>query len=244
VLSGVITASAIALTLLFLTPLFHDLPLAVLAAIIVVAVTGLLDFAEPLHTLKVRRSDFAAWALTFGATLLIDVEVGIAVGAAFGLLAFIQRSAQPHITELGRVKGTDRLFRNVDRFETAGDPGIFLARIDGPLYFANAKFIRDWFLDHVHENPDCRTVIIDASAISDMDSSSVRSMRELEERLEARGIALHLAAIRGPVKDVLARSGTWAESRAIAHADVATAVQEVAGEDSPLRLRDPGERNG
>ncbi len=244
VVSGMVTASAIALTLLFLTPLFRDLPSAVLAAIIVVAVAGLIDLAEPRHTLKVRRSDFAAWALTFGATLLIDVEVGIAVGAGFGLLAFIQRSAQPHITELGRVKGTDRLFRNVGRFETAGDPTIFLARIDGPLYFANAKFIKDWFLDHLQESPACQTVIIDASAISDMDSSSVRSMRELEERLEARGIGLHLAAVRGPVKDVLARSGTWRESRAIAHADVATAVAEVAAEGSPLRTPASDERMG
>jgi SulP family sulfate permease len=235
VLSGVITAAAIAITLLFLTPLFHDLPTAVLAAIIVVAVTGLLDFGEPRHTWKVRRSDFFAWLLTFGATLLIDVEVGIAVGAGFGLLAFIQRSAQPHITELGRVRGTDRLFRNVDRFDTEEDPTILLARIDGPLYFANAKFIRDWFVDHVQAHPDCRTLIIDASAISDMDSSSIRSMRELEERLHARGIDLHLAAVRGPVQDVLARSGTWQESRATAHADVATAVRAVAGPDSALR---------
>ena len=207
----------------------------VLAAIIVVAVAGLLDFAEPRHTWKVRRSDFLAWLLTFGATLFIDVEVGIAVGAAFGLLAFIQRSAQPHITELGRVRGTTRLFRNVDRFATEEDPTILLARIDGPLYFANAKFIRDWFLDHVQGHPDCRTVIIDASAISDMDSSSIRSMRELEERLDARGIDLHLAAVRGPVKDVLARSGTWQQSRATAHADVATAIGVVAGPGSPLR---------
>ena len=235
VLSGVVAAVAIAITLLFLTPLFHDLPTAVLAAIIVVAVAGLLDFAEPRHTLKVRRTDFFAWLLTFGATLLIDVEIGIAVGAAFGLLAFIQRSAQPHITELGRVRGTNRLYRNVDRFDTREDPTVLLARIDGPLYFANAKFISDWFVDHVGAHEECRVVIIDASAISDMDSSSIRSMRELEDRLHARGIELHLAAVRGPVEDILGRSGAWQRSRTTAHADVATAVQVVTAAGSPLR---------
>ncbi|MEX2621008.1 MAG: carbonic anhydrase [Egibacteraceae bacterium] len=141
-MASLITASVVALTVTFLTPLFFHLPRAVLAAVIVVVVAGLVDLDSARHAWRVRRSDAAVLGLTFAATLLIGVEPGIATGVAASLAMLLWRTANPHTAELGRVTGTAR-FRNTDRYPTRTDPTVAILRIDGPRYFASAKRFDD-----------------------------------------------------------------------------------------------------
>lgn len=135
-LASIISAGLILLTLLFLTPLFYYLPNAVLASIVVVAVSGLIDFKGARHFFKIRTADGWTWMLTFIITLTLGSEKGILAGAAFSLLLFIWRSAHPHTAELGYIE-KEKVFRNVKRFPEARIfPGVLILRVDAPLYFA------------------------------------------------------------------------------------------------------------
>ena len=114
-LASIVTAALVLVTLAFLTPLFHDLPRAVLGAIVVVAVIGLVDFGEARHLWAVRPADGATWAITFLATLVIGIEPGILIGVATSLGLFVVRSAFPHVARLG-WNADEALWRNVRRY--------------------------------------------------------------------------------------------------------------------------------
>jgi sulfate permease, SulP family len=235
--ASLVTAAVVAATALVLTPLFFHLPKAVLAAIVVVAVLGLVDRHTPLAAWRARRSDGVAVALTFVTTLLLGVEPGLAAGVVFSLGAFLWRSARPHTAELGRVPCTD-LYRNVARYEVLTDPSVLVLRADGPLYFANAERLEDQVLDTVEHREAIRTVVLDAGAISDTDADGAHALGRLRERLGDRGVALHLATVRGPVRDLLARAGVWAGFAAAGavHRDTAAAVAVLdLAPSSPLR---------
>jgi sulfate permease, SulP family len=242
-MASLITAAVVALTVAFLTPLFHSLPRTVLAAIIVVAVIGLIDVKAARRAWRVKRSDAAVLIITFAATLLIGVEPGIAIGVAASLGLVVWRTANPHTAELGRVPGTDRL-RNIARYPTRTDPQVALLRIDGPLYFANTKFIEDRITALVHDRPALRGVVLDCSAVTDMDMAGEHALAELDQRLADLGITLHLATVRGPVRDILRRAGLWeglAPGRI--HPGIPAALDAIGvPPDSPLRRRDADER--
>lgn len=223
--ASLVTAVVVAATALVLTPLFFHLPKAVLAAIVVVAVLGLVDRRTPLTAWQARRSDGVAVGLTFGATLLLGVEPGLAAGVIFSLGVFLWRSARPHTAELGRVPCTD-LYRNVERYEVLTDPSVLVLRVDGPLYFANAERLEDQVLHTVDNRGAICAVVLDASTISDTDADGAHALGRLRERLRDHSVALHLATVRGPVRDLLTRSGVWngfVESDAV-HRDIAAAV--------------------
>jgi sulfate permease, SulP family len=240
--ASVVTAAVVALALAFFTPLFFHLPRAVLAAIIVVAVASLVDVAGARRTWRVKRADAVALGATFLGTLLIGVEPGLAIGIAVSLALFVWRTANPHTAELGRVEGTT-LLRNVERFPAVGDPGVAVLRIDGPLYFANAKFVEDR-LGELAGRPDLSAVVLDFSAITDLDTSAEHTLRELRHNLAEAGIMLRLATVRGPVRDVLHRSGLWDDLGPNSICPSVEAALEDLGvpDTSPLRRVGPDER--
>lgn len=207
-LAGVFTASVVAVALLLLTPLLRGLPRASLAAIIVVAVFGLIDRELPRELWRVRRRELPVLALTFAATLGLGVTTGLVLGVAASLLLFVVRTTRPHTAVLGRLPGTT-VYRNLRRFPDAEPvPGLVLVRLDAQLYFANAAFLRETLLRLVDEAPPpVRAVIVDASSIHDVDVSALESLREVHRALAARGIGLHFADVRGPVRDLLSRAG-------------------------------------
>ncbi|GIJ79165.1 sulfate permease, SulP family [Micromonospora phaseoli] len=234
-LATVFTALMVALTALFLTPAFHHLPKAVLAAIVVVAVLGLIDRRAAVTAWRTRRSDGLTLALTFLVTLMFGVEPGLAAGVAFSLSVFLWRSARPHLAELGRVPDTDT-YRNLDRYAgLVTDPRIAIVRVDGPLYFANAQLLEDRLLALAEQRDALEAVVLDASAISDTDVDGAHAVAELHQRLAARGVALHLATVRGPVRDLLARAGVWQPVYAAGHVhrDVTAALAAVGGPPGP-----------
>ncbi|MDM4718755.1 sulfate permease [Micromonospora sp. WMMA1363] len=221
-----VTAAVVALTAVALTPAFYHLPKAVLGAIVVVAVLGLVDFKGAMTVWRARQVDGLTLVLTFLVTLWLGVEPGLAAGVAFSLGVFLWRSARPHTAELGRVPGTS-LYRNLARHgELATDPRVGIIRMDGPLYFASAQSLKDRVLGLADERKELTAIVLDASAISDIDADGAHALADLRDRTADRGVALHLATVRGPVADLLDRAGMWRALRAAGrvHRDVAAAV--------------------
>jgi sulfate permease, SulP family len=205
--ASLITAAMVAVSALALTPLFTYLPRAVLAAIVVVAVVGLVDVQGARRAWRTDRWDFATLAATFAATLLLGVELGIGLGIAASLLLLVARSTRPHITEIGLVP-TSGHFRNVARFDTTTDPRVLLIRVDAALLFATAPAVHRR-VEQLCAARDARlrAVVLDCSAVSDIDGDGAHVLDDVSRLLDERGVSLHLATVRGPVRDALGRTG-------------------------------------
>ena len=206
-LASVITAVLVILTLLFFTPLFYYLPNAVLAAIVMFAVYSLIDLREPVRLFKIKKADGWTLLITFAATLFIGIEQGILVGVALSLALFIWRSAYPHTTEIGYLPEED-VFRNVNRYpETQTFPNTLIARVDRSLYFANTAFWENWLNAATLNRPDLRYLILDFSAVNDLDAVALETLEDLIESLEERDVELHIAGMKGPVRDIVEKAG-------------------------------------
>lgn len=225
--ASLITAASVALTVMFLTPLFADLPKAVLAAVVVAAVARLIDVQGARQLFSYRRLDAAVWASTFAVTVLVSVEIGLAAGIAASLLVFVGRASRPHMAELGRLPGTDA-WRNRLRYEVELDPRALVVRVDGPLFYASAQAVRDRIDELVSDRRDMVGIVLDASAVTDLDSDGIHMLQQLTEDLAATGLGLALATVRGPVRDLIARAAP--DLSANICPDIATAVAHVTGE--------------
>ncbi len=233
-LASIITAGTLVVAVLWLTPALHHLPKAVLAAVVIVAVASLIDVSDAIDTFRTRRVDAAALAVTFLATLLIGVEPGLAIGLIFSLVTVLHRAANPHTTELGRVEGTAE-YRNVNRWPTTTSQRCALLRVDGPLFFANTKALEDRIAALVADRPAVNTVIIDASAIGDLDTNGAHLLHELDDDLATSGVTLRLATIRGPVRDVMHRAGIWDHMANRIHPSIPAAIAAAEPDSSLLR---------
>jgi len=207
-IASIISAAIIALTVLFLTPLFYYLPSAVLAAIIMVAVAGLFDAAEIKHLWKTDRRDLSMLLVTFFATLALGIEEGIAVGVVLSLVLVIYSSTKPHSAELGQL-GSTKNFRNINRYEEANrEDEILIYRYDSSLYFANVEHFQDSLFSKIEQRGEkLELVILDASAIHSIDSTGVHVLSEVIKDLRQRRIAFFIAGAIGPVRDKLKKCG-------------------------------------
>jgi SulP family sulfate permease len=203
--AGAFTAVGIALATLTLTPLLFFLPKAVLAATIIVAVLSLVDLSILRRAWAYSHADFLAVAVTILVTLVIGVEAGVSAGVGLSVLLFLWRTSRPHIAEVGRVPGTEH-FRNVNRHKVETDPAILTIRVDESLYFANARYLEDYILDRAAGCPDLRHVILQCSAVNDIDLSALESIEAIDHRLASMDVTLHLSEVKGPVTDKLART--------------------------------------
>jgi len=204
-MAGVFTAGGIAAAALLLTPLFHQLPKATLAATIVVAVLSLVDLKGLKRTWTYSKADFSASAATILLTLSVGVEAGVVAGVALSILLFLARSTRPHMAVVGRVPGTEH-FRNILRHQVETDPSILSVRVDESLYFANARWLEDRLYDMAVSDKAVRHVILMCSAVNDVDASALESLEALADRLKDAGVTFHLSEVKGPVMDKLARS--------------------------------------
>ncbi len=206
-LAGIFSAAIIALTLLFLTPLFYHLPTAILASIVIVAVSGLFDWKEARFLWRVDRRDFAMMMVTFVATLGLGIEQGILVGVAASLIVVIHRSSRPHVAIEGRLPGSST-YRNIARNPQAETrDGIVVFRMDDSLYFANVTYFKESIEELDEQDDALGAVIINAFPINRIDSTAVHALRELVEDLQRRGIELFVSGMKGPVRDVLEKAG-------------------------------------
>ncbi len=206
-LSNLASALVVALTLIFLTPLFVYLPNAALAAIIVVAVSGLLNLTEVRFLWRTDRLDFYLMVVTFLATLSLGIEEGILVGISASLLLVIYQSSRPHTAITGRLPGTS-VYRNIERHPDAlTTAAVVVYRLDASLYFANAPVFRDEIEDIVSSDRKVRIVIIDAYPINRVDATGAQMLNELIVDLRSRNVDVLFAGVKGPVLDVLVPAG-------------------------------------
>lgn len=200
--AGVFTAVGILLATLLLTPALYFLPQATLAATIIVAVLSLVDFGILKRTWFYSKPDFVAVAATLLATLAVGVETGLLVGVGVSLALHLWRTSRPHIATVGLVAGTEH-FRNVLRHPVRVSPALLSLRVDESLYFANARSLEDRVNDAAAAQPALRHVVLQCSAINNIDASALESLETIEHRLRDAGIALHLSEVKGPVMDRL-----------------------------------------
>ncbi|PRD65931.1 sodium-independent anion transporter [Malikia granosa] len=203
--AGIFTALGLAFAALFLTPWLYHLPQATLAATIMVAVLTLVDFSVFSRTWRYAKADFTALLLTFALTLLAGVEVGLVAGVGVSVLLLLLRTSRPHIATVGQVPGTEH-YRNVLRHEVITHPAVLSLRVDESLYFANARYLEDQVAAAVARQPALRHVVLQCSAINDIDASALESLETIDQRLRAAGLQLHLSEIKGPVMDRLNRT--------------------------------------
>lgn len=200
--AGAFTAIGIAMATLVLTPLIALLPIATLAATIIVAVSTLVDFPALVRTWRYSRADFMAMLATIVLTLTYSVEAGIVAGVVLSIGLFLYRTSRPHSALLGRVPGTEH-FRNVLRHAVETRPELALLRVDESLYFANARFLEDRVLDLVSSQPELEDVVLVCPAVNLVDASALESLEAINERLKDSGVRLHLSEVKGPVMDRL-----------------------------------------
>lgn len=201
-LASLITVGVVGLAALFLMPLFHHLPQAVLAAIIIIAVTGLMDFRMPRRLWHYNKADAAAWLLTFVAVLAVGITKGILIGVASTIILQLWRTSRPHMAVMGEVPNTGH-FRNARRHEVQTLPHVLLLRIDESLNFANAKFIEDFVLGAAAERPLLRHLVLICNAVNFIDASALETLTDLRARIRDAGIELYLSEVKGQVLDRL-----------------------------------------
>ena len=200
--AGVYTAVGITLASLFLTPALFYLPQATLAATIVVAVLSLVDFSILKSTWRFSKLDFIAVATTLLATLLAGVESGLVMGVVVSLALFLFRASRPHIATVGLIPGTEH-FRNILRHDVLVSPKLVCLRVDASMFFANARTIEDRINAEVAARPALEHVLLQCSAMNDIDASALESLEAIASRLNDSGVALHFSEIKGPVMDKL-----------------------------------------
>lgn len=203
------SALVIGITLLFITDWFYPLPNAILAAVIMVAVSGLIDVRYPVELYHKRKDEFILLLITFGITLFIGIKEGILLGVLFSLLLLVYRTSQPHIAVLGRIKGSP-YFRNLDRFEEEAEatPGILMFRFDSELYFGNKDYFKQELYRLIQENPSpVKTVILNAKSVNYIDSTAVYTLRQILDDLHEKEITFLVAGAIGPTRDILFNSG-------------------------------------
>ena len=200
--AGVISAVLMAIVISAFTSWFYYLPVSVLAATIIVAVLGLLDWHTLREAWRYDKADAVSLLLTFAGVIFLGVEEGILLGVALSLAVLVWRSNHPHMAIVGRVPGTEH-FRNIDRHQVDTLSGLIALRIDESLYFANAQIIEEKVEALIQSNTDTRTVLMILSAVNQLDSTALTMLTDMQKDLAARNITLQFAEIKGPVLDRL-----------------------------------------
>jgi sulfate permease, SulP family len=206
--AAVLTAVLVAAAAVFLTPVLAWIPKASLAAIVLMAVLSLIDHRHVLHLWRVKRADLVLLGVTFVATLTIGVEQGVLSGIAASIAWFVVRTTRPHTARLGRVPGTT-VYRNCKNFPGAEEiPGVLIVRMDAQFYFGNISFLKETLKKFEAElSEPLSAVIIDASAMNDLDSSADAALHEIEASYAQRGVVLLFSNVKGPVRKVMISSG-------------------------------------
>ena len=229
-LASVFSAVVVAITLLVLTPLFYYLPHAILAAIIMMAVYGLIEFNVLRKLWNLGHYDRYMFLATFAGTLFVGIEEGILLGVVLSVLMLVYRSARPHHTVMGRLPGTS-IYRNVNRYDTDREEGLLVFRFDAPLHFANAEYFRKQVYELIETNPGTKTVILDFNGVNDMDTTGLDELFEVIDHLKEKDIDVRMAQVKGPVRDLIKKGdkGTYGITFYMTIEDAAEASDSESG---------------
>lgn len=204
-LAGIYTAIGIAIASMALTPYLYYLPIAMLAATIVVAVLALVDLSVLKQAWRFSKSDFTAVFLTIAITLSAGVEAGVASGIIASVLLHLYHTSKPHIAEIGLIAGTEH-FRNVKHYNVEVAPQSVSLRIDESLLFSNANYLEEFISEVVRERPNVKNVILHCGAVNTIDLTAMEMLEKLNAELLKKGIKLHLSEVKIPVKSLLERA--------------------------------------
>jgi len=210
-LSGVVGALTVALLLLIAPDLLKNLPISALAAVVIAAALGMIEISDLRRIYRIQRWEFwLSIACTAGVALLGAIP-GIGLAIAIAVIEFLWNGWRPHSAVLGRTDGL-KGYHDIKRHPEARQvPGLVLFRWDAPLFFANAEWFHTQVLDAVEASPTpVRWVVVAAEPVTNVDITSADMLTELDEVLQASGIELCFAEMKGPVKDKLKRFGLFA----------------------------------
>lgn len=201
-LAAIITAGWVALAAFAFTGALAPLPKVVLAAIVVVAVTQLIDLRGIVSTWRYDRGDGLAQLATVLGVLALGIEPGLLLGIGLALAITLRRTSNPHIAVVGRVPGTEH-YRNILRHQVVTWPELLLVRVDENLYFANVPQVESRLLALVADHPQAKQLVLILSGVAAIDASGLELLESLEQSLQEAGMQLHLAEVKGPVMDKL-----------------------------------------
>lgn len=206
-MSSVFTSLIVVITLLFFTPLLYHLPQSVLAAVIIMAVLGLVNVKGVIHSWQAQWYDGMIAIITFGCTLFFapHLDKGILVGVGLSLLVFLYKSMRPQVVSLSR--GEDQYLHDALTHGLKECKYIDMIRFDGPLFFANASYLEDKILDHMESKPKLHHIIIEASGISMMDASGEEALWLIIDRVRSSGREISFCGVHQDVLEVMRRTG-------------------------------------
>ena len=203
--AGVISACLIVLVLWVPTTWVSLLPLPALAATIILAVLGMIDFTTLRDAWRYDRSDAGALLATIAGVLLLGVEEGVVLGVVLSLATLIWRTSRPHIAVIGKIPGSEH-FRNVERHHVETLPEVLMLRIDADLFFGNVDAVTDHLENllkaRAAEGLATHHVVLVMSAVSLIDTTGLYALTEINRSLEAQRVKLHLTEVKGPVMDL------------------------------------------
>jgi MFS superfamily sulfate permease-like transporter len=196
-------------TLLFLTPLFTNLPEAVLAALIIHAIWHIIAARKLRQIRLVSRTEFWFALIAFLGVILIDVLQGMVIGLLCSIIYVVYKSSRPHLASLGRVSGVPGAYTDLARHpENRAVPGVLILRLDAPMYYANALTVRDKAKAMMEESETpLQAVILDASVQDELDITSGEVLAGLVKELQGQGIAVYVAELHAPVREFGRRTG-------------------------------------
>ncbi len=206
--SGIAASGLTILTLAFLTPLFRDLPQAVLAAIVINAVVRLADVAELRRFARLRTGSIWVALTALAGVLAFGILKGLILAVCLTLIALMKKISTPQISILGRLHATGT-FVDVTRYPDAElVPGVLIVRVNGVLFFANATRVLNYIRQLLKEAAQpVRAVILNLEAVTEIDITSLDLLEQLRSDLEEMNIRLVFARASDPVFDLFSRSG-------------------------------------
>ncbi|KAE9585555.1 putative SLC26A/SulP transporter [Lupinus albus] len=235
--SNIIMAVAVMLTLLFLTPLFYYTPLVVLAAMLVSAMIGLIDYEAAIHLWKIDKFDFLVCISSYIGVVFGSIEIGLVIAVGICVLRVLLFVARPKTFAQGNIPNSG-LYRNVEQYPNANHiPGILILEIAGPIYFANAGYLREritrWIIDEEdrikatgNSNINLQNIIIDMTAVGNIDTSGISMLEELLKILSRRGLQLVLV---NPGSEVMKKFNKAKFLDEIGHTWIYLTVEEAVG---------------
>lgn len=207
-LALVFASVTIGLCLMFLTGMLYNLPNVVLAAIVLVAVKGLINIGELRHVWRVSRFEFGVAMVAFAGVLLLGILKGVIVAVLVSMLLLIRRAAHPHVAFLGRIPGT-RSYSDMERnADNEAVPGALMFRVEASLLYFNGEHVRDAVWQKIRSNSGTLSLVVcDLSTSPVVDLAGARMLAQLHGDLKAAGIRLRLVGAHAAVRDILRAEG-------------------------------------
>jgi len=200
-----IAAGILALAVIFFAPWFENIPKAVLAAIILIAIIPLLRIKNLYQTWRYDRGDGIAQLVTLLGVLSLGIEEGISLGIVLTIASHLRKSSHPHIAVVGRIPDTEH-FRNIKRHQVETWPNLLLLRIDENLTFTNINYIEEFLNAELIKKPSTQHVVLIFTSVSDIDTTALEVLEHINHALQKEKISLNIAEAKGPVMDKLQRT--------------------------------------